>query len=272
MTRNELISQIRLKHSFLCVGLDPDPDKMPEKYRGSADGVVEFCKQIIDATREYSVAYKPNIAFFEALGRKGWDALYQVAEYLPRDCFLIADAKRADIGNSSRMYARAFFEEMNFDAVTVAPYMGSDSVMPFLEYADKWTILLALTSNKGSQDFQMIRDRNGMALHERVIRTAMEWSTPSNLMFVIGATHPDMLSDVREIAPDHFFLVPGVGAQGGDLQSVAKAALTEDIGLLVNSTRAIIYASQGEHFAVRAGEKARAYRDEMARYILNRKM
>ncbi len=267
MTRTELIAQIRKKHSFLCVGLDPDPAKMPEKYRSSPDGVVQFCKQIIDATQEYCVAYKPNIAFFEALGREGWDVLYQVAEYLPRDCFLIADAKRADIGNSSRMYARAFFEEMNFDAVTVAPYMGSDSVMPFLEYEDKWTILLALTSNKGSQDFQMISDNTGAPLHERVIRTAAEWGTPENLMFVIGATHPEMLSDVRGMAPDSFFLVPGVGAQGGDLRSVANAALTDDVGLLINSTRAVIYASDGNDFAVKAGEKAREYRDEMAEYV-----
>lgn len=267
MTRTELIAQIRKKQSFLCVGLDPDLAKMPEIYRGSPDSVVDFCKKIIDATQEYCVAYKPNIAFFEALGRGGWDALYQVAEYLPRDCFLIADAKRADIGNSSRMYARAFFEEMNFDAVTVAPYMGSDSVMPFLEYEDKWTILLALTSNNGSQDFQMISDGAGMPLHERVIRTAAEWGTPGNLMFVIGATHPEMLSDVRNMAPDHFFLVPGVGAQGGDLQSVVKAAVTDDVGLLINSTRAIIYASNGNDFAVKAGEKAREYRDEMAEHV-----
>jgi orotidine-5'-phosphate decarboxylase len=264
MTRDELVGQIKSKKSFLCVGLDPDPSKMPEKYRTSTAGVVDFCKQIIDATQEYCVAYKPNIAFFEALGRNGWEALYQVAEYLPRDCFLIADAKRADIGNSSRMYARAFFEEMNFDAVTVAPYMGSDSVLPFLEYKDKWTILLALTSNKGSQDFQMIVDGNSIPLHERVIRTAQEWGTPDNLMFVIGATHPEMLNDVRAMAPEHFFLVPGVGAQGGDLQSVAKAALNKDIGLLVNSTRAVIYASQGDDFAILAGEKSRTYPDEMA--------
>jgi len=267
MTRSELIAQIRKKHSFLCVGLDPDPERMPAKYRRTPDGVVEFCRKIIDATREYCVAYKPNIAFFEALGREGWDVLYKVAEYLPRECFLIADAKRADIGNSSRMYARAFFEEMNFDAVTVAPYMGSDSVVPFLEYKDKWTILLALTSNLGSQDFQMITDVEGMPLHERVIKTATEWGTPENLMFVIGATHPNMLNDVRGMAPDHFFLVPGVGAQGGDLRSVAQTALTDDVGLLINSTRAVIYASQGEDFAVKAGEKAREYRDDMAEYV-----
>ena len=267
MTREELISQIHLKRSFLCVGLDPDPVKMPAKYAGSADGVVEFCKRIIDATEEYCVAYKPNIAFFEALGRKGWDALYEVADYLPKDCFTIADAKRADIGNSSRMYARAFFEEMNFDSVTVAPYMGSDSVMPFLEYEGKWTILLALTSNKGSQDFQMISDKSNVPLHETVIRTATEWGTPGNLMFVIGATHPSMLADVREMAPEHFFLVPGVGAQGGDLHSVVKSAKNDDIGLLVNSTRAVIYASTGDDFDVAAGEKAKAYRDDMAQYI-----
>jgi orotidine-5'-phosphate decarboxylase len=267
MTRSELIEQIQKKHSFLCVGLDPDPALMPEQYRSSPGGVVDFCKRIIDVTEEHCVAYKPNIAFFEALGREGWDVLYRVAEYLPQDCFLIADAKRADIGNSSRMYARAFFEEMNFDAVTVAPYMGSDSVLPFLEYEGKWTILLALTSNKGSQDFQLIEDETGMAMHERVIRTASEWGTPENLMFVTGATHADMLSDVRAMAPDHFFLVPGVGAQGGDLQSVAKAALTKDISLLINSTRAIIYASQGDDFAVKAGEQAKAYRDEMSEYV-----
>ncbi len=267
MTRTELITEIWKKKSFLCVGLDPDPSKMPEIFRNSQYGVVEFCKHIIDATKEYCVAYKPNIAFFEALGREGWDVLHEVADYLPGDCFLIADAKRADIGNSSRMYARAFFEEMNFDAVTVAPYMGSDSVMPFLEYEDKWTILLALTSNKGSSDFQMLRDVAGVPLHEHVIRTASNWGTPDNLMFVIGATHPDMLSDVRAMAPDYFFLVPGVGAQGGNLQSVADAALTDDIGLLINSTRAVIYASQGEDFAEKAGEMAMGYRDEMRVFV-----
>ena len=266
MNRQELISQIRSKKSFLCVGLDPDLPKMPPSMR-SPDGVVEFCKRIIDATQEYCVAYKPNIAFFEAIGKEGWDVLYRVAEYLPKDCFSIADAKRADIGNSSRMYAAAFLEKMGFDSVTVAPYMGVDSVEPFLQFEGKWAILLALTSNAGSKDFQLIEDMDGRPLYTQVMKTAATWGTPSNLMFVVGATHPEMLAEVRAAAPEYFFLVPGVGAQGGDLGSVVNSAMTEDVGLLVNSTRAIIYASNGEDFAAKAGLKAKEYQQEMAEYL-----
>ena len=266
MTREELVQQIQTKKSFLCVGLDPDLSRMPKSHN-SPEGVVDFCAQIIDATKDYCVAYKPNIAFFEALGRKGWDVLYQVAELLPADTFNIADAKRADIGNSSRMYAKAFFDEMQFDAVTVAPYMGSDSVIPFLEYEDKWTVLLALTSNKGYSDFQVLSTDDGTRFYQHVLRKAAQWGSPDNLMFVVGATHPEMLAEVRANAKEHFFLVPGVGAQGGDLGSVARAAMNDDIGLLVNSTRAVIYASQGDDFAIQAGAVAKEYQVEMAEYL-----
>lgn len=266
MNKAALAKLIREKESFLCVGLDPDYSKMPESLR-TPDGVVTFCKEIIEATREFAVAYKPNIAFFEALGRSGWDVLYQVAEMLPEDTFNIADAKRADIGNSSARYAHAFLNEMKFDAVTVAPYMGSDSVEPFLQYEDKWAVLLALTSNKGSHDFQRIEDNAGKPLYSHVMQTAASWGTADNLMFVVGATHPDMLGAVRASAPDHFFLVPGVGAQGGSLEAVAKTAMTRDVGLLVNSTRAIIYASNSSDFATKAGEVAKGYRDEMRMFL-----
>ncbi|MDX1477454.1 MAG: orotidine-5'-phosphate decarboxylase [Saprospiraceae bacterium] len=267
MDRTELVQHIHRKQSFLCVGLDPDPARIPDVCGTGIDGVVHFCKEIISHTRDYCVAYKPNIAFFEALGRRGWEALFRVREALPDDCFLIADAKRADIGNSSRMYARAFFEELDFDAITVAPYMGADSVMPFLEYPGKWTILLALTSNSGSQDFQVVTDPEGIPLYQRMIARSGAWGSPEQLMYVVGATHPDLLRGVREVAGDYFFLVPGVGAQGGDLRSVAEAAMTDDVGLLVNATRAIIYAGDGMDFAEQARLKAHAYQAEMAGFL-----
>ena len=267
MTRQELVRQIRHKQSFLCVGLDPDPARMPASLANHPDGVVKFCQEIIAATSEYCVAYKPNIAFFEALGRKGWDVLYRVAEMLPDETFNIADAKRADIGNSSRMYAKAFLHELNFDAVTVAPYMGHDSVQPFLEFDDKWAVLLALTSNPGSQDLEMIRDDSGQYFFERTIQASQNWGTTDNLMYVVGATHPDLLQTVRNAAPDHFFLVPGVGAQGGDLESVCRIAMNDDVGLLVNATRSIIYASNGEDFAEAAAAEARALRDQMRNHL-----
>ncbi|MDX1407737.1 MAG: orotidine-5'-phosphate decarboxylase [Saprospiraceae bacterium] len=267
MTRSTLIDAIRRKQSFLCVGLDPDPVMMPGHFSGTPTDVVTFCREIINATKDYCVAYKPNIAFFEALGGEGWEVLYKVRELLPEDCFLIADAKRADIGNSSRMYARAFFQHLEFDAVTVAPYMGADSVQPFLEYEDKWTILLALTSNAGSQDFQMIRDTSEIPLYRHVIERASTWGTADQLMFVVGATHSELLREVRAMAGQYFFLVPGVGAQGGDLATVAQAAMTEDVGLLVNATRSVIYADDSVDFAEMAGRQAQAYQHIMSGFI-----
>jgi len=263
MTSDILRKHIQTKSTFLCVGLDPDPQRFPEPWKDDRSAVFEFCKAIVESTSQYAVAYKVNIAFFEALGRDGWDILYRVREVLPADCFLIADAKRADIGNSSRMYARAFFDELKFDAVTVAPYMGSDSVLPFLEYDDKWTILLALTSNTGALDFQMTADESGELLFSRVLKTATTWGTPDNLMFVIGGTQISQLKQVRAIVPGHFLLVPGIGAQGGDLGAVAAACLTPRGGILVNSSREIIYASSGEDFAEAAAAKARTYQQTM---------
>lgn len=267
MTRAQLISEIRRKQSFLCVGLDPDREKLPKAFQGDPDSVVSFSKAIIEATSEFCVAYKLNIAFFEALGKKGWDVLFKTRELLPENCFLIADAKRADIGNSSSMYARAFFDELKFDAVTVAPYMGEDSVRPFLEYKDKWTILLALTSNPGARDFQMQSDAQGEALFERVLTTAQTWGSPNNLMFVAGATQTDYLKRVRNIAPDSFLLVPGIGAQGGSLRDVVKSCMTTDCGILVNSTRDIIYASKEDDFVEKAGERAKQYQQEMSAFL-----
>ncbi len=267
MTRETIIEQIRLKQSFLCVGLDPDPGRLPLQWRGNPTAILPFCAQIIDATRPYCVAYKVNIAFFEALGRSGWELLYKVRSLLPSDTLLIADAKRGDIGNTSRMYARAFFDELDFDAITVAPYMGEDSVMPFLEHTNKWTILLTLTSNHGSSDFQLIADQEGTPLFERVIQQSQHWGTSENLMFVTGATHPDYLARIRQLAPDHFLLIPGVGAQGGNLDEVVQAALTEEAAILVNSSREILYASGDDDFAISAGHVARSYRDQMATYL-----
>lgn len=267
MTRADLISEIRRKRSFLCVGLDPDPRKLPKSLLNDPDSVVDFSKGVINATSDFCVAYKLNIAFFEALGRKGWDILYRTRELLPEDCFLIADAKRADIGNSSSMYARAFFEDLRFDAVTVAPYMGEDSVRPFLEYDDKWTILLALTSNPGAKDFQLQEDLEGKRIFERVLATAQTWGTPNNLMFVAGATQTDYLKSVREVAPESFLLVPGIGAQGGSLSEVVKYCMTSDYGILVNATRDIIYASNDDDYAEKAGKRAQEYQLEMSTFL-----
>lgn len=267
MKRSDLTRLISNKQSFLCIGLDPDPLKFPGQMKGDATATVDFCKEIIHATQQYCVAYKLNIAFFEALGKDGWDILHEVARALPANCFKIADAKRADIGNSAKQYARAFFETMPFDAITVAPYMGFDSVMPFLEYEGKWTILLALTSNAGSADFQMIRDSEGKPLYHHVLQTASSWGDADRLMFVIGATHPNRLQDVRLVVPDHFFLVPGVGAQGGDLDAVAKNAMTKDVGILVNATRSVIYASGKEDFAEAAAQEAARMQLAMAAHL-----
>lgn len=253
MTRKQLVDQIQLKQSFLCVGLDSDINRIPKHLLSTADPIFEFNKAIIDATKDSCVAYKPNIAFYESLGSKGWDSLGKTIEYIPDTHFTIADAKRGDIGNTSRQYAKTFFETFSFDSVTVAPYMGIDSVSPFLEYDDKWVILLALTSNKGSEDFQ---HHGADPLYEKVLSRSQDWGNPSNLMYVIGATHPESFARIRELAPEHFYLVPGVGAQGGSVSAVCEYGKTEDIGLLINSSRGIIFSSDKEDFAEEAQKSA----------------
>jgi orotidine-5'-phosphate decarboxylase len=271
MTRAELFNQIKKKSSYLCVGLDTDINKIPRHLLEAADPIFEFNKQIIDATHELCVAYKPNIAFYEAMGPRGWETLRKTVEYIPKECFTIADAKRGDIGNTSSLYARAFFKEMSFDSITVAPYMGEDSVRPFLEFKDKWVILLAHTSNSGSSDFQLIRTEGGKLLFEEVIERSQKWGTPENMMYVVGATHPDKMAGIRALAPDHFFLVPGIGAQGGDLEAISKLGFNKECGLLVNSARAIIYASADTDFASEARREALKVQVEMKSY-LNRYM
>jgi orotidine-5'-phosphate decarboxylase len=263
MTKAELIAQIQEKSSFLCVGLDTDIQKIPDHLRQSADPIFEFNKQIIDATAEFAVAYKPNIAFYEAMGPKGWESLQKTLDYIPKDIFTIADAKRGDIGNTSKLYARAFFENMDFDSITVAPYMGRDSVEPFLDFEGKWVILLALTSNEGSADFQLLNDREGKQLFQQVLEKSQQWGSSENLMYVVGATRGEKIAEVRSIVPDHFYLVPGVGAQGGSLEEVAKYGMNKDCGLLVNSSRGIIYASPGKDFAQEAGKAAKQIQEEM---------
>ena len=266
MTRQELIKQIKQKRSFLCVGLDTDPRKIPQCVLDLYDPVFEFNRAIIDATAPYCVAYKPNLAFYEAYGLSGMETFVKTIRYLkehhPRH-LIIADAKRGDIGNTSKMYARTFFEEYDVDALTVAPYMGEDSVTPFLEYEGRWVVLLALTSNKGSHDFQLTADAQGERLFERVLRTSQQWGTEDNMMYVVGATQGRMFEDVRRVAPRHFLLVPGVGAQGGSLEEVCRYGMNDDCGLLVNSSRGIIYASQDDHFAEVAGNKARELQQQM---------
>lgn len=267
MNRQQLIHQIFTKKTFLCVGLDTDISKIPEHLKNESDPIFAFNKAIIDATAPYCVAYKPNLAFYESYGLKGMMAFEKTIQYLKDHYpthFIIADAKRGDIGNTSKMYARTFFEEYDLDSVTVAPYMGEDSVKPFLEYNGKWVILLALTSNKGSHDFQLTEDKSGERLFEKVLKKSQEWGTPENLMYVVGATQGRMFEDIRRIAPEHFLLVPGVGAQGGSLQEVCKYGMTKDCGLLVNSSRSIIYAGKGTDFAEAAARKAREMREEMA--------
>lgn len=263
MTRQELIEQIRSKRSFLCVGLDTDLSKIPPFLLETEDPIFEFNKTIIDATKDYAVAYKPNIAFYECYGPQGWKSLQKTIEYIPQNIFTIADAKRGDIGNTSTYYAKTFFDYLECDSVTVAPYMGEDSVTPFLEFDNKWVILLALTSNKGALDFQMIKDEHGEELFKKVLRKSAEWGTPENLMYVVGATRAEGIGEVRNLVPDHFFLVPGVGAQGGSLQDVAEFGWNKDCGLLVNSSRGIIYASQGDDFAEKAAAEAKKLQQEM---------
>jgi len=273
MTRQELIANIRRKKSFLCVGLDTDLQKVPEHLLKEDDPIFAFNKAIIDATAPYCVAYKPNLAFYEAFGVKGLMAFEKTVMYLKQnypDQFIIADAKRGDIGNTSQMYARTFFGEYDVDALTVAPYMGEDSVTPFIGYEGKWVILLALTSNKGSFDFQLTEDKNGERLFEKVIRKSQEWGNDENMMYVVGATRGEMFRDIRKVAPNAFLLVPGIGAQGGSLEEVCKYGMTEDCGLLVNSSRAIIYADKTERFAQVAAEKAKEVALQMAE-LLNQK-
>ncbi len=266
MNRQELISEIKTKRSFLCVGLDTDLKKVPQHLLTEEDPIFTFNKAIIDATAPYCVAYKPNLAFYEAFGLKGIAAFEKTVHYLKENYphhFIIADAKRGDIGNTSDMYARTFFGEYDVDALTVAPYMGEDSVTPFLGYDGKWVIVLALTSNKGSHDFQLTVDKDGTPLFEKVMRTSMQWGGNENMMYVVGATQGKMFEDIRRIAPEHFLLVPGVGAQGGSLSEVCKYGMTKDCGLLVNSSRGIIYAGNGEDYAEVSAEKAKALQTEM---------
>ena len=270
MERKQLIEQIFTKKSFLCVGLDTDLNKIPKFLLNEEDPIFSFNKAIIDATAPYCVAYKPNLAFYECYGLKGMEAFEKTITYLKEkypNHFIIADAKRGDIGNTSKMYAQTFFKEYNVDALTIAPYMGEDSVKPFLEYEGKWVILLALTSNKGSHDFQLFEDKDGVRLFERVLGKAQEWGTTENLMFVVGATQGSLFADIRKLAPDSFLLVPGVGAQGGSLQEVCKYGMNKDCGLLVNSSRGIIYASSEANFAEIAGEKAKELQQEMEKEL-----
>jgi orotidine 5''-phosphate decarboxylase, subfamily 2 len=266
MTRNELLQQIQTKRSYLCVGLDTDINKIPAHLRNHPDAIFEFNKAIIDATRDLCVSYKINTAFYEAYGVRGWQALEKTVHYIGNEHFKIADAKRGDIGNTSDQYAKAFFENLTFDAVTVAPYMGSDSVQPFLKYEGKWAIVLGLTSNKGAADFEL-QSCGDELLYEKVLKTVSQWGTPENLMFVVGATQSDSFINIRKLIPDHFLLVPGVGAQGGSLQEISEKGMNPSCGLLVNVSRDIIYAGSEENFAAAARNKAINYQKEMHKYL-----
>jgi orotidine-5'-phosphate decarboxylase len=270
MTRQELVAQIRSKKSFLCVGLDTDLSKIPAHLLETEDPIFEFNKAIIDATKDFCVAYKPNIAFYECYGPKGWESLQKTIDYIPKNIFTIADAKRGDIGNTSSYYAKTFFEYLNCDAVTVAPYMGEDSVTPFLAFENKWVILLALTSNKGALDFQLIKDENNEELYKKVLRKSSQWGTEENLMYVVGATRAEEIAEVRAIVPNHFFLVPGIGAQGGSLEDVVQYGWNANCGLLVNSSRGIIYASTGKDFAEKAKNEAQKIQQEMAAILVQK--
>jgi len=274
MDHTKLFENIVKKRSFLCVGLDSEIEKIPSFLLKTKDPVFEFNKRIIDATHQYAVAYKPNVAFYECYGAKGWTSLESTVSYIKKnypDIFLIADAKRGDIGNTSKMYAKAFLENMPFDAITVAPYMGEDSVTPFLSYKEKWVVLLALTSNKGADDFQY-HNEDGLKLYERVLSVSQKWGTVNNLMYVVGATRADMLNSIRKLVPEHFLLIPGVGAQGGSLEEVAKYGLNSKCGLLVNSSRGIIFADSSENFDKVAGEKAMEIQVEMEKYLHQHKL
>ena len=265
MNYSQLVEQIRKKKSFLCVGLDTDIEKIPKFLLELDDPIFEFNKRIIDATKDICVAYKPNIAFYESRGAEGWESLRKTIEYIPKDIFTIADAKRGDIGNTSRMYAKTFFSTYDFSSITINPYMGEDSVTPFLGFEGKWAIVLAVTSNHGSADFQMMEE-HGEKLYERVIRKCADWGSHENIMFVTGATHPEKLAEVRKLAPKHFFLVPGIGAQGGDLEAVINQSLNENVGILINSSRGIIYASSEQNFAEIARNKALEIVQVMSKY------
>lgn len=275
MTKEELFNQIEAKNSYLCVGLDSDIDKLPRHLLSEADPIFEFNKQIIDATIDYAVAYKPNLAFYESQGAKGWESLAKTMEYMPKDVFTIADAKRGDIGNTSKHYAKAFFEQLDFDSITLSPYMGYDSISPYLEYEDKWAIVLALTSNESSADFEQLKAYDSSdffnivphKIYEMVLQKSLEWKHNERIMFVVGATKADVLVEIRKLVPDHFLLVPGVGAQGGSLEEVSKNGMTNQCGLIVNSSRGIIFASQETDFAVTAGAKAQEVRDQMKEYL-----
>ncbi|MBK9014943.1 MAG: orotidine-5'-phosphate decarboxylase [Saprospiraceae bacterium] len=267
MTRQQLFERILAKKSFLCIGLDSELSKLPPHLLRFDDPVYEFNRQIIEATHDLCVAYKPNLAFYESQGWRGWQTLEKTMSLIPENIFTIADAKRGDIGNTSTQYAQAFFKQMNFDAVTVAPYMGEDSVKPFLEFKGKWVILLALTSNKGSYDFQFAEQENGEPLFEKVMKKAQTWGNTSNLMFVTGATHPEKFKEIRRVAPDNFLLVPGIGAQGGELEKVCEYGLNSEVGLLVNSSRGIIFASNGEDFAEKARTATLEIQAQMAQVL-----
>ncbi|MFT6167423.1 MAG: orotidine-5'-phosphate decarboxylase [Vicingaceae bacterium] len=267
MTRKELITQINKKQSFLCVGLDSDLNKIPQHLLDFENPILEFNKRIIDSTKEYCVAYKPNIAFYESMGLKGWETLKATLDYIPKDIFTIADAKRGDIGNTANMYAKTFFETYNFDSVTIAPYMGEDSVTPFLSHPGKWGIVLGLTSNKGAFDFQFSQLESGELLYEKVLKTTATWGNDENLMFVVGATKAESLQNIRKLVPHHFLLVPGVGAQGGSLSEVCKYGLNSDCGLLINSSRGILYASNDIDFAQASTNAAKVIQQEMAEIL-----
>jgi orotidine-5'-phosphate decarboxylase len=274
MNHSELFGNIKNKRSFLCVGLDPETGKIPSFLLKGKDPVFQFNKRIIDATHKYTIAYKPNVAFYEGYGSKGWTTLELTVKYIKEnypEIFVIADAKRGDIGNTSKMYAKSFLENMPFDAITVAPYMGEDSVIPFLSYNDKWVVLLALTSNKGADDFQY-HNEDGIRLFERVLSVSQKWGSINNLMYVVGATRAEMLKEIRRIVPEHFLLVPGVGAQGGSLEEVAKYGMNGKCGLLVNSSRGIIFADSSEHFDRVACEKAHELQIEMEKYLSERNL
>ena len=270
MNRQELVAQIRAKQSFLCVGLDTDLEKIPQHLLGEEDPVFAFNKAIIDATKDFCVAYKPNIAFYECLGPKGWESLKKTIDYIPENIFVIADAKRGDIGNTSSYYAKTFFNYLDCDAVTVAPYMGEDSVTPFQEFKDKWVILLALTSNKGALDFQFMTDANGEELYKKILKKSAKWGDSGNLMYVVGATRAEGIGEVRKLVPDHFFLVPGVGAQGGSLEDVANYGWNKDCGLLVNASRSILYASGEGDFAEKAADEARTLQQQMQQILIEK--
>jgi orotidine-5'-phosphate decarboxylase len=274
MNQQQLFEQIQKKQSFLCVGLDSDIQKIPRFLQSTADPVLAFNRKIIDATARFAVAYKPNLAFYESLGWQGWHTLEKTVEYVKSkypEIFLIADAKRGDIGNTSGLYARAFFEKLDFDAVTVAPYMGEDSVKPFLQYPEKWVVLLALTSNKGAENFQYLNDKiSGDQLFESVLKKSQNWGSDENMMYVVGATKAEKLKEIRKIIPNHFLLVPGVGAQGGSLEEVAENGLNDKCGLLVNSSRGIIYASSGKDFAEKAADAAQQVQQSMKNMLEKR--